>query len=96
MSTTNKKKLTHSRSLLYESEQRIITQSLDKLYECVSDKVYLSLKSNEEVAAMKRRSLTHSLSGDSHGYMSVNDKYVEESYEGIREKMKINGRHRER
>ena len=87
-----KKKLSH-KSLLYESEQRLIKSGITKLYNCAGDEVYFSLKSPEEMQAMEKRSLSVV---NSHNYLSINNKYVEESFEGIQEKLKINSRHKER
>jgi hypothetical protein len=92
MASKNNKK-TSQKSLIYESEQRIIKSGIAQLYECAADKVYFSLKSPGEVDAMQGRSLSVV---NAHNYMTINNKYVEASFDGIREKLKINGRHKER
>ena len=93
MATKGKKTAKTSKSLIFESEQRIIKSRIDSLYECASDKVYFSLKSEDEIQAMKKSSLSVI---NSHNYMTINNKYVEESFQGIQDKFKINGRHKER
>ena len=90
--TMNKKSNKSYKSLIYNSEQRIIKESIDKLYDYCGDEVFLSLKSEDEVERMKMRSL--SVLNDSK-YMSLSEQQVEESYEGIREKLLINGHYKE-
>jgi hypothetical protein len=78
-----------SRSALYKNKQRKIRSLLDPLYECVGDTVYMSLKSESELTAMKDRTM---LVMNKHNYMTPEDAATMRIYHGIKEKMMINGR----
>lgn len=82
-----------SLSTLYKFKQQKIRSLLDPLYECVGDTVYMSLKSKSELKAMKDRSL---LSLNKHTYMTPEDAATQRTYDGIKEKLMINGRLKER
>jgi hypothetical protein len=77
----------------YKSDQEKIRRCIDDLYSHLGDKLYLALKSPEEVTALKKKSLTVL---KSHNYMSPENRSTEHSYHGVAEKIRINGRHVER
>lgn len=78
---------------MYKNEQRKIRSLLKPLYENVGDTVYMSLKSKEELSMMQDRTMSLL---NKHSYMSPENASTERSYTGIREKLLINGRHKER
>jgi hypothetical protein len=81
------------RSTIQAAEEKKIELLLDHIYKSMGDKLYFTLKSEGEVARMIKRSISVL---KNHSYMSPNQHAISESFEGIREKLSINGRFRER